>query len=216
MKTRLPLLAILALFTTVGLTGSAVRAQSSSPSDAGDSDTPAASEAKFVSVSSDYTGSPILLVEYPWTHHARPSVEVRMLGEDEPDDYRVRPLHFLNDFMTGEMNVAVFRCQLDAADTRRTKTTTRSEIEFKLIGDRNSLGKAAVCVCCDTPAPFDELKRVNRAAFGLLGPWAVDRRTLHLELPQQHFTKPGKMRVWLLRGDGIVWSEVIQWPGLEE
>ncbi len=216
MKTPLPLLALLALSASVGVIGTPVRAQSSSPSHAGDSATPAVAEARFISVSSDHTGSPILLVEYPWDRHVRPSVEVRMLGEDEPDDHRVRPLHFLNDFMTGEMNVAVFRCQVDAADTRRTTTTTKREIEFELIGDRNSLGKAAVCVCCSTQTPFDESQRVNRAAFGLLGPWAADRGTLHLELPQEYFTKPGTMRVWLLRGDDIVWSQVTQWPGLEE
>jgi hypothetical protein len=46
-----------------------------------------------------------------------------------------------------------------------------------------------------------------------LAPWRIDDRTLSIDFPPDYFDKPGKMRVWFLRGDKIIWDDELSWPG---
>jgi len=179
---------------------------------------PLRDETNYVSIESPAGGEPMLVVRYPWTKHKDPSVEVRTYVEGEVESLRVRPLHFRHDFMTPEISKAVYDCQTSAESVRTLIDFDMREIEFVGLGDRNQLGRAAVCLTCRTKVlkPNRELfpDLARRAAFPLLASWAVDDETLFLSLPDLNFAEPAKMRVFFLRGDTIVWSEAVKWPGL--
>lgn len=192
----------------------------------------------FVSVLTRPTGEPLLVVRYPWKRHAKPSVEVRVLDPGDVDDPLIRPLFFRHDIMKGNVTEAVYRCQDDSEDTRQTATFSQGEADFEVFGARNSLGRPAVCVASriapepvsrETEALVAELTRTGqvsalrlrsepetRAAYCLLDAWAVDQRTLYLELPATHFAQPSKIRLWFLRGKDIVWTADATWPGAPE
>ncbi len=186
----------------------------------------------YVSIITRHTGEPILVIEYPWRRHARPSVEVRVLEPSEVDAPLIRPLLFQHNIMKGNVNTAVFRCQDDSEGTSQTVTFRKEGMDFEAFGARNSLGRPSVCVACrtatDRPRTVAEVveegaseiesftgppQPETRAAFPLLDAWAVDGRTLYLELPARYFSRPGKIRVWLLRHKDIVWAANVDWPG---
>jgi len=172
----------------------------------------------FVSLMTQITGEPILVIKYPWKRHARPSVEVRVLDEEEVDNPLIRPLFFVHDMMKGEVTSAVYHCQDRSDEVSQTASFTRDymegKIDFHIFGVRNTLGRPSACVACRVVIP----KRVpeTRAAFCLLDAWAIDERMLCLELPAEYFSRPSKIRVWLLRDKDIVWTAVIPWPGVPE
>lgn len=194
----------------------------------------------YLSVIQDRFGDPILVVDYPWTTHQRASVEVASLPDDPAFWPEVRPLYFFARFFKGETMVAIYKCQDAAAEVGAKGSFTEGNIDFELIGRRNSLGRPLAVVAASTPveeaadasktsdilktpdvpktpeAPQlpDASKTVRRAAFCLLEPCAVNRRLLQLDLPQTYFAKPGKIRVWFLRGDTLLWAEDVDWPGL--
>ncbi|HUT89279.1 MAG TPA: hypothetical protein VMY37_07270 [Thermoguttaceae bacterium] len=186
----------------------------------------------FVSVVTQPTGEPILVIKYPWKRHARPSVEVRVLEPSEADNPLIRPLLFLHAIMKGDVTTAVYRCQDDSEDTSQTATFSRDGMDYEVFGARNSLGRPSVCVACQTatqrPRTVAEVVEESdslieasttppepetRAAFPLLDAWAVDERTLYLELPAKYFSRPSKIRVWLMRHKDIVWTAEADWPG---
>jgi hypothetical protein len=168
----------------------------------------------FVSVITQHTGGPLLVIRYPWKRHALPSVEVRVLAEDEVDNRLLRPLFFQRRIMKGGITEAVYHCQDRSEGVRQTATFLKDNIDFDIFGARNSLGRPSVCVACRTTTvdPPPE----TRAAFCLLDAWALDERTLNLELPAKYFSEPGKIRVWLIRDKDIVWTATTTWPGASE
>jgi hypothetical protein len=190
----------------------------------------------FVSVLTQPTGGPILAVKYPWKRHVRASVEVRVLDPSEVDNPLIRPLFFLHDLMKGNVTTAVYRCQDDSEDVAQTAVFSKDALDFEIFGARNALGRPAVCVACRTattrhPAdtsgepgdlaakaiallgPALEREPETWAAFPLLLAWALDERTLYLQLPAEYFSRPCKIRVWLLRGKDVVWVATTDWPG---
>ena len=231
MKTRVQV-ALLLLVIGVGEPGRTEAAQrNGSPNP----DKKAAEMARgdaFVSVITQHTGEPILVIKYPWKRHARPSVEVRVLEPSEVDSPLIRPLLFLHTVMKGNVTTAVYRCQDDSEDTSQTATFSKDGMDFEVFGARNSLGRPSVCVACQTATQrrrtaaevaeeSDSVvesfttspKPETRAAFSLLDAWAVDERTLYLEPPAKYFPRPSKIRVWLLRHKDIVWTADVDWPG---
>ena len=174
--------------------------------------TPRAERPSYLAVVRQPTGEPILVVDYPWPRHARPSVEVRLFAENEADNYLVRPLLFVDSFMKGEVTVNIYHCQDRSEDTPLSRPLSEGGIDFELLGKRNSLGKPSVCVACRARTGGTETGAF--AVYCLLKSWAVDRRTLFLDLPPGYFSRPGKIRVWFLRGKDIVWSETATWPGI--
>ncbi len=192
----------------------------------------------FISVITQPTGEPILVIKYPWKRHAKPSIEVRVLDPREVDNPLIRPLFFRHDIMKGNVTKAVYRCQDDSEDTSQTATFSEGNADFEIFGARNSLGRPAVCVACriapdevsrETESVIADLVRTGResmlslrsepetrAAYSLLDAWAVDERTLYLELPASHFSQQSKIRVWFLRDKDIVWTANATWPGTPE
>jgi hypothetical protein len=159
------------------------------------------------------TGKPLLAIRYPWQVHARPSVEVRWLGDDEADTGEIRPLQFVADLMKGEILSAVYDCRDKAAQTPLKKTLKVHRREFEVFGDRNLLGKPAATIVFPEQATGTD--RAARAVFFLLDSWAVDPRTLWLELPAADFTRPGRIRVWFYREGNVLWWKTLAWPGLK-
>lgn len=189
----------------------------------------------YVSVVTRPTGEPLLMIEYPWKRHARPSVEVRVLEPSEVDAPLIRPLFFVHNFMKGNVTRIVYRCQDDSEGTSQAAAFRKDGTDFEVFGARSSLSRPSVCVACRTaperPRTVAEVvedsgtgiessttppKPEIRAAFPLLDAWAVDGRTLYLALPAKYFSQPGKIRVWLLRDKDVVWTADADWPGAGE
>jgi len=168
----------------------------------------------FVSLVTQQTGDPALIVRYPWKVHQRPSVEIRLVRGAGADLSEVRPLYFVKEFFKGVMTVNVYHCQDRAAGVPLSRPLKEKGIEFEILGRRNALGRPAVSVArrvpSDDPAPGSGL------VFCLLPAWAVDERLLHLELPPKYFAPPGKLYVWFLRDDEVLWEQMLDWPGLKE
>ena len=49
--------------------------------------------------------------------------------------------------------------------------------------------------------------------FLQLDSWAINDQMLSLDLARHVFIKSGKLFVWFLRGDKVLWEEKIDWPG---
>jgi len=173
-----------------------------------------------VTLSREPRGKLILSVDYPWKVHAKPSVEVRLLGEGEPDDLAVQPMYFRWKYMKGKTTLAVYRCQDECENVPTSVPVKEGGVEYEVLGDRNSLGTPSVCVARQvvrkeaTERSGPVMQPGAAAAFPLLDHWAVGRGQLWLDLPEDYFAEPGRMRVWFLRDDRVVWSEDVSWPGL--
>ena len=165
-----------------------------------------------ISAIQDQSGAPILVVKYPWSAHPQASIEVCLLPKDMPDSPAIRPLNLtarLARDKDGKLVKAVYKCQDDAATVPTNVSVTEGDQDFDILGNRNSLGSAAVAVGWKTFSP--DHKPLHRSAFYRLESWAADSDTLMLDLPPEHFCRPGTLKVWMLRGDDVVWSETAPW-----
>ncbi len=156
---------------------------------------------------------PILVIQYPWKAHGRPSVELRMLEPQEEDRnaWTIRPLRFVAEYMKAEVTNTLFDALDHGAKLPFTKKLNKLGRDFEVIGRLNELGKSGVTVVF--PAAGAKIKKVPRAVYYLLDSWAFDKKTLRLELPAD-FAEPGELRVWFLRESNLVWDDTINWPGL--
>ena len=156
---------------------------------------------------------PILVIEYPWKVHSRPSVELRMLEprEADRDPSKIHSLRFVGDFMKSEVTDAVYGARDHAREIPFHKKLAKFERDFEVNGQTNQLGKPGVTVTFPAQTPPGET--VPRAVYFPLEPWAFDARTLRLELPAD-FSAPGQVRIWFLREANVLWEETVDWPGL--
>lgn len=200
------------LLIVCGLTGMPHLAIAASPGEGPKTD--------YVSIETPAGGEPMLVVRYPWATHKKPSIEIRTYVKGEEESVRIRPLLFRHGFMKDEITVTVFETQAASASTRTTVDFTRRDIRFTAVGQRNLLGRPAVCLTCATEilrpnkTPFPENSRW--AIYPFMEPWAVDDETLFLSLPEPTFEGPAKLRIFFLRDDDVVWSEIEHWPGLKQ
>jgi hypothetical protein len=158
---------------------------------------------------------PILVIEYPWKVHSRPSVELRLLEplEKDRDPSKIHSLRFVGDFMKSEVTDAVYAARDHAGEIPFHKKLAKFERDFEITGRTNQLGKPGVTVTFPSQKPPGET--VPRAVYFLLESWAFDARTLRLELPAE-FSAPGQVRIWFLREANVLWEETVDWPGLEK
>jgi hypothetical protein len=156
---------------------------------------------------------PILVIEYPWKVHSRPSVELRMLEplERDRDPLKIHSLRFVSDFMKSEVTDTVYGARDHAGEIPFHKKLAKLERDFEVTGRTNQLGKPGVTV--SFPPQKSPGETVPRAVYFLLESWAFDARTLRLELPAE-FSAPGQVRIWFLREANVLWEETIDWPGL--
>jgi len=170
-------------------------------------------KAPYAEITRVPTGKPIVAIHFPWRIYSRPSIEIRWLADDEPDTGEIRPLQFVADIMKGEITSEVYAGRERAWETPVKKTLKVRDREFDILGARNLLGKPAVTVVF--PAREVGPDRAARAVFFLLDSWSVDGHTLWLELPREHFSQPGRIRIWFYRDATILWWKTLAWPGSE-
>ena len=179
---------------------------------------PALQETDYVSIETPAGGKPMLVIGYPWKIHKDPSVEVRAYIPGEEDSVQVRPLQFRSVFMKVNVTIKVYDTQAASAATRTTSAFLRHDIPFLAVGERNLLGRPAVCVTCRTGVlkpnqePFPDMARW--AIYPFAEPWAADDQTLFLSLPEETFSEPARIRVFFMRGGDLAWSQTLKWPGL--
>lgn len=166
----------------------------------------------YVEVSSFPGGKPMLLIHYPWKQYSRPSVEVRILADDERDTGELRPLGFVSQIMKGDVTLAVYQCLDLATENPVVKKFTKQGLDFEVIGLKNHLGRPAGQVVFPPKPHTDDV--VARVAYFPLEPWGADAETLRLELPADHFSKPYRVRVWFYRDASVVWWQTVAWPGM--
>ena len=193
---------MLALFTAGMLRGQEVsNAESSDQSKA----------ANFVSVEKTSAGENVLVVAYPWRVHEKTSLEVRLVTDKKDFSARIKPLRFAIVRFEDEVKRRILTTFDDSIDHPSDWTTEAGGLKWEVIGHSNHLGHAAEWFV-HTPVKDDSLVG-NTVAFSPLDPWAVGDRLLMLDLPRKSFDQPGKLYVWFLRGDRIVWQEELMWPG---
>lgn len=188
--------------------------------------------AKHASIAQQRAGKQTLMIHYLWKAHARASIEVRLAPGERAEKVLVSPLHFYSDYFKGAAEEKFYRC-LDGADRGATDSYRKDKTDFKIVAERNPLGHPAAVVFPINPkAPRDREHEDDWSRpiiiFPLLAPWAIDDRTLSLDLPRdvsyqaesdelekrlQAFSRPGKLHVWFLRGDKVLWEEQLDWPG---
>ncbi len=168
-------------------------------------------EDSYVEILKEPNRRPILAIRYPWKVHLQPSVEIRRLADNEADTGEIRPLRFVGDLMKGDVKVAAFQCRDRSAQLPLSRKFDKAELKFEIIGAKNRLGNGAAYALVP-PDPKVE-GSVARAAYVLLDSWALDERTLLLELPEQHFSEPGRVRVWFFREGTVLWWKTVLWPG---
>ncbi len=159
---------------------------------------------------------PVLLVSYPWKEYARASIEVRFFSQTEVDDERIQPLFFRAQYWKGKMIHEAYECLLQAGDTPIYKMFTFEGQDWRLVADRTTLGRPAVCVVREIPAEA-RLRTQSALAvvYPLLDGWVQEDGHLCLDLPGQYYPQPGQLRVWFLRGNRVLWTEKLAWPGIK-
>ncbi len=168
--------------------------------------------ARYVTVSAWPKERPVLLVRYPWNVHVRPSVEVRYLADDERDTAEIRPLGLVAQ-MKADVAMAMYRCLDLSDDTQVRKSFKEKEGTIEVVGRKNELGNvAAEAIFVPPEGAADSAAHV---VYFPLDPWAAETESLRLELPPAHFSKPGRVRVWLFREGSVVWWQTVVWPGMK-
>ena len=164
---------------------------------------------------------PVLTIHYPWKVYRKPSVEIRLVTGEEEGKAKVRPLFFRAEFVTGEVTVAALECLRAAAGVGGSKSMERFGVDFTIVGQRNSLEKPAVTMVHlipdRKPTPEQSLRDIppagTAAAYCFLDNWAVNDRLLELDLSKAAFSQRGKLYVWFLRNDKVIWQTTLRWPG---
>ena len=166
----------------------------------------------YVSILKEGPGRRVLVINYPWRVHAKPSVEVRLVTKEDADPSGIRPLFFVKDYLKGQVLLDVYRSQDEGAGAGASRGLRENQIDLKILGRRNSLGKPSVCAA--RKAPSDGPAPGAVAAFCLLPSWSINKSWLQLDLPREYFAEPGKLYVWFLRDGRVLWEETENWPGI--
>jgi hypothetical protein len=189
----------------------------------------------MVAVMKGHGGRQTLAVEYRWKVHENPSLEVRLVPADRAEGTFALPLDFVGQYLTHrsrpkpyetDLGQKVYRCLDRAAEKGQIETFDRDKMTFRIVGQRNSLGRPAVYVLAENvgdkprgrePYVTSSMSPVaeERAdiVFLHLDSWAISDDRLSLDLPPDVFAKRGKLFVWFFRGSRLLWEEQVAWPG---
>ena len=156
------------------------------------------------------SGMKTLTIHFRWSLFPDSSIEVRLVPASEAKGGKFAPIYF-HEHLKGKVQENLFDC-LDHADNGgKTHSFTKETFVYTMIGRRNSLGNQGVHVTVAREEP--KKSDTPAAAYLQLDTWAVDTKTLSLDLPRDEFAQPGTLIVWFFRGDKEVWHEQIRWPG---
>jgi hypothetical protein len=164
----------------------------------------------FVSLIKQRDGDLILVIEYPWKVHARTSIEVRLVTGENPKPVEAPPMRFLQTRMKGKVTEAVHYCLDRSAEVEQRKPFKADGLDFEILGRRSAMEKPSVCI---VQRMGDKSVPGTAAAMLMLHSWAINEKLLYLDLPREEFSDAGKLHVWLLRGDTVLWKETVDWPG---
>jgi hypothetical protein len=167
--------------------------------------------ARFVSVDKTSTGATVLQVKYPWRIHDKASIEVRLVTDKKDYGARVRPLRFAMLRFDDDATHRILRTLDESIDHPSKWKTKAGDLDWEIIGRANHLGHAAEWFV-HTP-PKDSSVVGTTAVFFPPDPWAIGDRLLSLDLPREAFAEEGKLYIWFLRGDRVLWQEELMWPG---
>jgi len=156
-------------------------------------------------------GGPRLLVDYPWSRHRDASVEVRLVTGEEPSVEGLRPLGFAAEHFQGEKRMQVYDVQDAGAGGVVIRTLEAGGMKYEILGSLTDSGKPASCIARKFPKA--EPPPGAYAVYCVLSGWSINSKLLSLELPPEYFAEPGKLKIWFLRGDTILWSQTLDWPG---
>ncbi len=151
------------------------------------------------------------MVRYPWRVHEKASIEVRLITDKKEFAARVKPLRFAMIRFNDETTRRILKTFDESVDHPSEWKTESGGLQWEIIGHSNHFGRAAEWFV-NTPLKNGSLVGIT-AAFHPLDPWEVNDRLLALDLPRRGFDQPGKLYVWFLRGDRILWQEEVMWPG---
>jgi hypothetical protein len=165
-----------------------------------------------VFVATERTGRRTLSIDYRWQMHPKASVEVRLVpSERAARGTTVVPVCFAGEQMKGKIQEKVYKC-LDSAETQdMVESFTKDKMVYRIVGAKNSLGRAAVYVL-----PYNEGEEPEQrpgAVFLQLDAWSLGDHELSLDLPRDVFKAKGLLFVWFLRGEKVLWEEKVAWPG---
>ncbi len=164
-----------------------------------------------VSIVKHRTTQPLLKIDYPWTKHENASVEIRLATGETVNEAGILPIFFATKYLEGDVRVTVYQAQDAAAGTGTVTPITKDGLDYDIVGQRNSLGKQAVSIGCEFPS--GDPAPGTAVSFCRLPSWALSKRTLLIDLPASYLAKPGPLTVWFLRGDTVVWTQKLDWPG---
>ncbi len=159
----------------------------------------------------DGRGGRRLLVEYPWSRHRDVSIELRLVTGEQPSVAGVRPLGFVAKHFHGDIRKQIYDVQDAGAGGVVVRTFEVDGADYEILGGRTSLGGTATCIVREYPKA--EPPPGAHAVYCLLPSWSINRKLLSIDLPEAHFAETGQMKVWFLRGDTILWSQTLDWPG---
>jgi hypothetical protein len=157
----------------------------------------------------------VLAVKYPWKKHEKASLEVRLITDKKEFDARVKPLRLASMRLETETEARLFKMFDDALDRPSTWNTEIGGLKWDILAHANYRGRGSMWFVT-TPEKGAKKENAfigNAAVFSPLDPWVIGGRLMIFDLPRDSFGKPGKMYVWFLRGDRIVWQQELMWPG---
>jgi hypothetical protein len=166
---------------------------------------------RHVSLQPWQQGTPRLWISYPWKLHTHASLELYLATSADTKPAELRPMFFRTKCLPGKMDSLMHDCQDHAEDAETRRSCKVKDINFQIIGRRNSLERLSVLAVhrieghSSTPDVA--------AALPLLPCWALNERLLCIDLPVDAFAEAGAMHIWLLRGEQVLWSEMVDWPG---
>ncbi len=100
----------------------------------------------FVDVIHDEDGRPLLVISYPWQVHEKASIEVGTLPPDASLIPQLRPLQFQAQILKGSVSRAVLEVENGSFTAPTSMSFTADDIQFEVIGQRNSLGAPSAVV----------------------------------------------------------------------
>ena len=169
-------------------------------------------EPNFVTIVNEHGKRKTLAIDYRWSFHEKASVEVRLVtGQRASKGLIALPVFFVGEYLKGQTQQRVYKCLDRAADAGTTDSFTADKMVFKIIAERNSLGRPALYVL-PYPEGGTPAERPG-AVFLQLDAWAINSHLLSLDLPRDVFAESGTLFVWFIRGDKMVWEERVAWPG---
>ncbi len=158
-------------------------------------------------------GEPVLQVRYAWRELSRPSVQIARVEESgEPaqpiplDDQQAEELW---RSQVARLNKPVYPSSPELVEHSVTFLDRGNGELITVRGRKNLLGKASAYA-------VDEQAGSPVICY-LLDRWADEQGVLHFALTDfdltDAFKKPGKLRVWMVSEEQVVWEETVDWPG---